>query len=110
TSPNINTACLPTGAPVAGSRCYVAGWGKNSFGSSGTYQHRNSFMCAGGETGKDSCTGDGGAPLVCSSNSGQWTAVGLVGWGIGCADSTVPGVYVNIFNYLSWINQQLTAA
>ncbi|KAK0087501.1 hypothetical protein PV325_000837 [Microctonus aethiopoides] len=141
TSPNINTACLPTGAPVAGSRCYVAGWGKNSFGSSGTYQRvlkevdvpivdqntcetrlratrlgqyfildRNSFMCAGGETGKDSCTGDGGAPLVCSSNSGQWTAVGLVGWGIGCADSTVPGVYVNIFNYLSWINQQLTAA
>lgn len=40
------------------------------------------FMCAGGEPGKDACTGDGGAPLVCKVVS-QWYVVGLVNWGIG---------------------------
>lgn len=39
------------------------------------------FMCAGGEIGKDACTGDGGAPLVCQV-AGQWYVVGLVAWGI----------------------------
>lgn len=42
----------------------------------------NSFMCAGGETGKDACTGDGGSPLMCLA-SGQWYVAGLVAWGIG---------------------------
>ncbi|KAK0159793.1 hypothetical protein PV327_010868 [Microctonus hyperodae] len=141
TSLNINTACLPTKPPVAGSRCYVAGWGANAFGPSGMYQRilrdvdvpiinqttcearlratrlgthfvldENSFMCAGGELGKDSCEGDGGAPLMClDEKGGPWYAVGLVAWGIGCADESVPGVYINIHNYLPWIKKTLIA-
>merc|ERR1719336_2772237 len=52
-----------------------------------------SEICAGAEVGKDACTGDGGSPLVCQAQSGRWTVVGLVAWGVGCA-SDVPGVYV----------------
>ncbi|XP_032672431.1 phenoloxidase-activating factor 2-like isoform X2 [Odontomachus brunneus] len=137
TSPNINTACLPSAEPAPGTRCWVSGWGKDAFGPNGKYQSKlkevdvpvlarancqndlrstrlgqffvldNSFMCAGGEAGKDACTGDGGSPLVCSNN-GPFQIVGLVTWGIGCAGAGIPGVYTNVFNFLSWIMQQMT--
>lgn len=80
-----------------------------------------SFICAGGELGKDACTvrtlfrrffsmlivscffqGDGGAPLVCNVNN-QWQVIGLVAWGIGCANGGIPGVYVNVLSYIPWI-------
>ena len=60
-------------------------------------------ICAGGETGKDSCDGDGGSPLVCQSKTGHWHVVGLVAWGVGCANPDTPGVYVNIYHYLDFI-------
>ena len=34
---------------------------------------------------------------------GRWFVVGLVAWGIGCGSSGVPGVYVNVASYISWI-------
>lgn len=80
-----------------------------------------SFMCAGGEAGKgeklkliflvvkklkafltDACTGDGGSPLICPI-AGRWYVVGLVAWGIGCGTTDVPGVYINVANYINWI-------
>ncbi|KAL0113897.1 hypothetical protein PUN28_011317 [Cardiocondyla obscurior] len=64
----------------------------------------NSFMCAGGQVGKDACTGDGGSPLVCSTNNGPYQVVGLVTWGIGCASPGVPGVYTSVSSLSSWIN------
>ncbi|OAD53927.1 Serine protease 29, partial [Eufriesea mexicana] len=70
--------------------------------------NKNSFICAGGEQGKDACTGDGGSPLVCQSGSGQWQVVGMVAWGIGCATSNIPGIYVNVYNYITWITQQIS--
>merc|ERR1712107_625531 len=47
----------------------------------------SSFVCAGGE-GKDTCTGDGGSPLVCPSSydPDTYEQVGIVAWGIGCGD------------------------
>lgn len=39
------------------------------------FQLHGSFMCAGGELDKDTCTGDGGGPLVCPTSSGQYIQV-----------------------------------
>merc|ERR1719412_2167053 len=36
------------------------------------FQLDSSEICAGGEIGKDACTGDGGSPLVCQAQSGRW--------------------------------------
>lgn len=113
-------------------RCLVTGWGKDRLGKSGRYQNilkkinvpivprircqrelrrtrlgrafhlHNSFICAGGETGHDACTGDGGSPLVCliAGSSDRYQQVGIVALGIGCGNS-VPGKSYSEFNKLS---------
>jgi len=114
-------------------RCVISGWGKGSYG--GNYSsilrkaHINlvpsdqcqhllrkrisdpafvldpSFVCAGGELGKDACTGDAGGPLSCPNKDGQQILTGLVSWGIGCGEKDVPGVYTDIRHLpnLNWI-------
>jgi len=60
-------------------------------------------ICAGGEKGKDTCSGDGGSPLVCQAVSGRWHVVGLVSWGIGCGVEGRPAIYTNVHEYLDFI-------
>lgn len=38
------------------------------------FRLHDSEVCAGGEAGKDACDGDGGAPLVCQAQEGNWSA------------------------------------
>jgi len=71
-------------------------------GTGNRFQLHSSEVCAG-EVGKDACTGDGGSPLVCESNTGRWTVVGLVTWGVGCGSDT-PGVYAKVASFRNWIN------
>jgi len=73
-------------------------------GSGNRFSLSQSEICAGGQVGKDACTGDGGSPLVCQGQSGRWTVVGLVTWGVGCA-SDVPGVYARMSHFTQWINE-----
>ncbi|XP_031632936.1 phenoloxidase-activating factor 2-like [Contarinia nasturtii] len=119
-------------------RCFASGWGKDLFGKDGKYQvilkrvelpvvpfapclqklretrlgnHFNlhkSFICAGGERGRDTCKGDGGSPLVCPilNAPGRYAQAGIVSWGIGCGDAT-PGVYVNVPMFRQWIDEQM---
>ncbi|XP_037959075.1 phenoloxidase-activating factor 2-like [Teleopsis dalmanni] len=123
------------------SLCYATGWGKDKFGREGQYQvilkkidlpvvpHKQcedvlkttrlgmhfkldqSFICAGGVKGKDTCKGDGGSPLVCPvpGVKNRYYHAGIVAWGIGCGEDKIPGVYGNIPYLRQWINEKLTS-
>merc|ERR1712107_760636 len=123
-----------------GTTCFATGWGKDQFGAAGQYQvvlkeidlpvvgHdqcqdslrttrlgqkfklHDSFLCAGGVAGKDTCKGDGGSPLVCPSKYDPYTYVqaGIVAWGIGCGEQGTPGVYADVSKATCWIDQAIT--
>ncbi len=57
-------------------------------------------LCAGTNTGVDSCRGDSGGPLVEETTN---TLVGIVSGGKGCGLFGVPSLYVDVAHYLSWI-------
>ncbi|VVD05069.1 unnamed protein product [Leptidea sinapis] len=60
-------------------------------------------LCAGGEEGRDACSGFGGAPLL-STRDGQFFQIGIVSFGSeNCGSEGVPSVYTNVAHYYRWI-------
>ena len=108
----------------------VTGWGKNKSGagarfsptlrkvdiktvscnSAPDYQGTNAAMLCAGAPGKDACQGDSGGPLILTY--GEPLLVGIVSWGMGCAENNHPGLYVRIDrdHYLDWIGRAMRAA
>lgn len=132
----------PQGITLDQSTCFATGWGKDVFGQKGRYQVilkkidlplvpnnvcqdrlrttrlgkffqlHQSFICAGGQPGKDTCKGDGGGPLVCpvpGDKEDRYYQMGIVAWGIGCGENNIPGVYVNLPLFRNWIDTQMKA-
>lgn len=60
----------------------------------------DTMLCAGGDGKGDACGGDSGGPLVHNG-----TLVGVVSWGVGCNRLGLPGVYANVSNQLTWIEE-----
>ncbi|XP_001655729.2 tryptase [Aedes aegypti] len=136
---NVQLACLPPqGMDFTSENCFAAGWGKTAFDAKSyhailkrvplpmvqrahcqnalrttklgnRFRLHESFICAGGEEGVDTCTGDGGSPLVCpvEGTANKYYQAGIVAWGINCGQSNVPGVYVRASLYTNWIDAEL---
>jgi len=121
--------CLPPadGNKYVGKKATVTGWGTIYYGGpisstlnevtlpvwtnqecDSAYDEADivdNFLCAGIKAGgQDSCQGDSGGPLQYQDEvNGRWAVIGVVSWGIKCAEPNNPGVYTRVNNYIDWI-------
>ncbi|MFT4994801.1 MAG: secreted trypsin-like serine protease [Paraglaciecola sp.] len=62
------------------------------------------MICAGvAQGGKSSCQGDSGGPLIVNTGTGV-QQVGIVSWGIGCAQAGLPGVFTRVSEFKDWLS------
>lgn len=109
---------------AAGNDVTVSGWGTTLYGGStsnflrkttvdivsrNTCNRPNSYagtitsrMLCAARPNKDACQGDSGGPLFLR-NSGMYKQVGVVSFGIGCAESSYPGVYTHVGVLRNWV-------
>ncbi|XP_065088899.1 phenoloxidase-activating factor 2-like [Ochlerotatus camptorhynchus] len=136
---HIQLICLPPQNLAFNSNsCFATGWGKADFVSENSqailkkiqlpmvskhdcqsalkttnlgpkFRLHESFICAGGQDGVDTCTGDGGSPLMCPVPGFQnkYYQAGIVAWGIGCGQTDIPGVYVRNSLHTEWIKEEI---
>ncbi|XP_032521806.2 phenoloxidase-activating enzyme-like [Danaus plexippus] len=128
----IKVICLPQMdyMPIFNSSTifYVAGWGSDNFSSGTEVKMETSVpyklhsqcplvmepypihqICAGGEGGRDTCSGDSGGPLMYETPSHRYEAVGIVSYGSrDCGKEGEPAVYTYVYNYLPWIRNILS--
>ena len=124
--------CLATAGAPAAQEAVVIGWGKRHE-KSDVYSERlqkarvpiienkicrswfrmagrdmqihDKIICAGfRDGGHDACHGDSGGPLLSKSDD-QWSVIGVVSTGIGCARPLLPGLYSRVSSYRDWIQQ-----
>lgn len=137
---HVRPVCLPANSNnnYAGSDATVTGWGTTQEGGSTSsklrevtvqvmtntacsnkyagYGIKDRNICAqvaGG--GKDACQGDSGGPLVYTNGDGvtpgqNYEHIGVVSWGIGCAQEAYPGVYARTTSVLDWITSTTSSS
>jgi secreted trypsin-like serine protease len=118
---------------VAGANTTVVGWGTMSEGAFDTSDDlrqvdvpiidntkcktfsnydvvTDNMICAAlDQGGKDSCQGDSGGPLFQLVDGVEYQ-MGIVSWGLGCAEAGQPGVYTRLTNYLAWMKTTTSGA
>ncbi|GFO11463.1 serine protease nudel [Plakobranchus ocellatus] len=61
--------------------------------------------------GRDACRGDSGGPLMCiqrtETGSAAYFVFGIVSNGNQCATPGEPGVYMDVREYLAWIQRTI---
>lgn len=68
-------------------------------------QINDRIICAGfRDGGRDACHGDSGGPLLAKIDD-QWSVIGVVSTGIGCARPFLPGLYSRVSSYHDWIQK-----
>ena len=126
-SNNVSPILLPVsqGTAPVGQLCTITGWGSVSAFSSIRSQVLQKaevpivsnarcdqtyggifpeHICAGYESGGvDICTGDSGAPLVCTSPAGNPVLQGIGSFGSGCARPRIPSGYARVSSLVEWI-------
>ncbi len=72
-------------------------------------ENENSMLPAGDLAGgKDACGGDSGGPLtVKDPQSGEKVQVGIVSWGVGCAEHNKLGIYAKVSEAYEWIQKTM---
>jgi trypsin len=84
------------------SKGQIGGWVDSYNG-----QISDNMICAR-DNGEDACQGDSGGPLVIRGKDGSGAddiQVGVVSWGIGCANKNFPGVYARVSEAYDWIKE-----
>ncbi|EDW01290.1 phenoloxidase-activating factor 2 [Drosophila grimshawi] len=124
-------------AQLRRAQCFAIGWGKRNISENFTvqilkridlpilehgqcqqllretilgrrYKLDDSFICAGGMEGKDTCKGDGGSPLFCTMEGqrDRYQLAGIVSWGIECTRKDIPAAYTNVPYLRNWIEEK----
>lgn len=96
TPTNLQQTTLPV-LPIINNQCYQQ-----------EIDSPDQQFCAGYENGlSDTCQADSGSPLMFFTSEQHWEIVGIVSYGIGCAQTKLPGVYTRVSAYLDWINDRI---
>lgn len=69
----------------------------------GRYGFDRDIMFCAYRSKTDACEGDSGGPAVALAEDGRFLAVGLVSYGVGCANKSIPGVYTRLDAFVEWI-------
>ncbi|VDD87805.1 unnamed protein product [Enterobius vermicularis] len=125
---HIQPVCLLRNASrlmEGGKSAYVTGWGATSEDGAVSSKLRqvrvpfldteqcqkvyhkeldDSMVCAG-KAGVDSCQGDSGGPLVARAEDKRWYQLGVVSWGLGCAQEGYAGVYSKVSNMCDFVEK-----
>jgi Trypsin len=64
------------------------------------------MLCAA-DVGQDTCSGDSGGPLILKRLNKRDLLVGVVSWGLQCADPVYPGVYSRTSFVADWIDSNV---
>ncbi|NXT79216.1 TMPSC protease, partial [Zapornia atra] len=127
----IQPICLPSRLPPLADNqtaCFISGWGRTSEKGkasavlkeaqveiipSSICNHpdvyrvmvNSNMICAGSWSGgTDTCQGDSGGPLACYyPGANRFHLLGIASFGIGCGRPHLPGVYVRLSQYRTWI-------
>ncbi|XP_078373762.1 serine protease 1-like isoform X3 [Oculina patagonica] len=128
---NVRPVCLPTTDFAPGTNCYITGWGDTTEGGNESQILQQAevplvsreicqkayddilmtiterMRCAGyTEGGIDACEGDSGGPLVCPRNN-KWYLMGIISFGDGCGRMDSYGVYSDMLELESWVQENI---